>query len=245
MIKLAINLVKIVLTISFALLFGSCGMDINSKSITGSGNVTTTIRNVEKFDKIQVSKGLECEVEIGTNQKVQVIADDNLVNGITTQVENGILVISSEYNRYKNVKSKKIKVTIPTISGLETSSGSRLVSTSILRGKSIFIKSSSGSSIDAILEFDEIIAQSTSGSAQSLSGLALDLQTESSSGSTINAKNLKANAVSAQSSSGSTNTVYPIESLQAKASSGSSVIFKNTPKTITKVASSGGNVSKD
>lgn len=247
MIKIIINLAKIVLVICFTLLFSGCVTDfnLNTKSITGNGNINSTIRNVENFDKIQVSKGLDCEVEQGINKKVQVIADENLINGITTKVENGILVISSDYNRYKNVKSKKIKVTAPNINSLEVSSGARLITTSVLKGKSIFIKTSSAGNVNANLNFEQVIAQSSSGSNQLLAGLTLDLQSQSSSGSNLNAKLLKANTVNTQSSSGSISTIYPIEILTANASSGSNIVYVHTPKNITKEASSGGSVQKE
>lgn len=242
-----VHLVKFIIAACLALLFGSCKYDIDlgGKKITGSGHVTSQDRNVKNFTKVEVSKGLDCEIFQDPNFKVTVEADDNLQEGITTKVENGTLVISSKYNNYRNVKSKKIIVHLPVIEGLEATSGSNLYTNSVIKGTDILVKSSSGSEIKAHLEADKIALEASSGSTLKAEGIALDITTDSSSGSSIEAQNLLANNVNAQSSSGSSTTVHPIVSLKAKASSGSSIDYNNTPKQIEKEESSGGSVSKE
>jgi hypothetical protein len=245
MIKFMVHIVKIVLAVCVALLFNSCNSIDFGKSITGSGNVVSKTREVGTFDKIEVGNGLDCEVTQGDQITVVVEADDNLQEGITTKVIDGTLHIESNYSRYKNVKSKKIKVQLPLISILETTSGSDLITTNIIKGTNILLKSSSGSSLEATVEADKITLESTSGSDLVVQGKALELETSSSSGSSIEAQKLLANNITAQSTSGSTSTINPIVTLKAHASSGSSIEYVKTPKNLSIEKNSGGDVSQE
>lgn len=242
MIKFMLQLVKIVVAACIAVLFNSCGGMDFGKSITGSGNVTSQTREVGTFDKIEVGNGLDCEVTQGDKIAVVVEADDNLQEGITTKVIDGTLHIESTYSRYKNVKSKKIKVQLPLVSTLETTSGSDLITKNVIKGTNILLKSSSGSSLEATVEVDKVTLESTSGSDLVAKGKALEVESSSSSGSSIEADQLLANDITAQSTSGSTSTVNPIVTLKAHASSGSSIEYVKAPKTLSVEENSGGDV---
>ncbi|MFC4817277.1 MULTISPECIES: head GIN domain-containing protein [unclassified Flavobacterium] len=247
MIKLMIHVVKIVMAAIVALLLGSCKLETTGlgKSIKGSGNVVTKERNLNDFTKVEVKKGLECEVVQSSTFKVEVEADDNLQDGILTTVENGTLKITSKYNNYHNVASKKVKVFMPIIESLETNSGADLRTVGVIKSNTIHVKSGSGSSIDAEIESENITLESTSGSTIKASGKAILVNTLSSSGSSIEAERLIANEIRAQSTSGSSTKVNPILILNAQASSGSHVEYVNTPKRVTKQETSGGSVSRD
>jgi hypothetical protein len=149
-----------------------------------------------------------------------VETDENLQKIILTKVENGVLIIESDKS-YSSKETPIVRVEIPEINGLITSSGSEITSKGILITDNINVKSSSGSEINIKIEADAITTECSSGSTIELSGKALKLETSSSSGSEINAKNLLTNEVISKSSSGSTTSVYPILKLDAKASSGS------------------------
>lgn len=246
MVKFVIFCIKAISATIVSLMIVSCNGRIDvGKSIKGSGNVITEQRNVDSFDKVTVCCGLECEIIQSPNFKVTVEADDNLIKNIKTRVENGTLTISTNYNNYINVSSKKITVEMPEIKSLETTSGSSLKASKMINETNLSLKSSSGSTMNVKAESDTIFLESSSGSEQKIRGKALMLYTTSSSGSHIDAEDLMANEVSSQSSSGSSTDVNPLVSLKAKASSGSSINYKNKPKNVTKEESSGGSVSKD
>jgi hypothetical protein len=241
MIKFIVFFTKVLVVAIVALIFTSCNQVF--EGIKGNGNVQTEQRKIsELFTKISVNRGIEVIVEQGDMIKVEVEADENLLKHITTKVENGTLVVSSDENIY-SAEKEVVRVILPLIEGLEATSGSNLSSTSVLKGSKIVVKSSSGSEIDLHAEFDTISSESTSGSSISLSGKALKFTSASSSGSEINAKNLFANEVISQATSGSSTDVHPLVSLNGKASSGSSIEYDGTPKTIVKEETSGGSVS--
>jgi hypothetical protein len=247
MIKFVVFCTKILITIVLALLFTSCNSKFDfGDGIDGNGNVTTEKRTINgDFTKIDVSRGLNVELEQSKSYFVEVEADENLHQHITTKVENGTLIITSDEN-IDNAESRTIRVKMPLIASVETSSGSNVSGKNIFLGSYIKVRASSGSEIDVEVEIDTVDCESTSGSTITVKGKALKLTTASSSGSNINAERLMVNNVTSEATSGSSTGVNPIVSLNAKASSGSSVNYKNSPKkTLTKEESSGGSVSQE
>lgn len=245
MIKLVVYCAKAIITLIVATLFASC-MNVNlGDGIDGSGKVITEKRNIaEPFTKIESNRGIEVIVDQADAVSVEVEADDNLVKHITTKVENGVLVVSIDES-VDSAQSLKVRVKMPTIEGLEATSGSSIKTNSTIKGAGIAVTTSSGSEMDATLEYESVSSESSSGSEMTLSGKALNFTSESSSGSEINASGLIANDVKAESSSGSSITVHSLVSINAKASSGSSVNYNGTPKSVTAEETSGGDVSKN
>ena len=248
MVKVIIYCTKFIVVMLVALLFASCGNNVFN-GIKGNGNVQTDKRTItEKFTKISVNRGIDVIVEQSDAVEVTVEADQNLLSHITTKVENGTLIVSSDVNVY-NAESETVHVKMPAVSGLESTSGSTVKTNGTLKSittvSDIRIISSSGSEIEATLEYDAINAESSSGSTITLSGKALKLRTATSSGSNIDAETLLANEVTAEATSGSSNEVHPLVNLIAKASSGASIDYSGTPKNISKEETSGGSVSSN
>jgi len=242
MIKCIVLLTKIIVLTVISLFLTSC----NFKGIKGSGNVTTEIRPLNgTFNGVQVDNGLELILEQSNETKVNVVADDNLQNHIKTEIKNGILMVTSDFSNYYNVKSNKVYVFAPHIETMEASSGSNLNSVNTIKADDIQIKSSGGSTVDITIETEHANTQASSGSTIILKGKAIKLETNSSSGSSIEAEKLLSNAISAKASSGSNIHIYPLVSLNAEASSGSSISYHNNPKTLKVNSSSGGNINKE
>ncbi|PKH67769.1 DUF2807 domain-containing protein [Flavobacterium sp. ALD4] len=245
MLKIITIITKFILVALTALLFTSCNDSIKIKSITGSGNVTSEKRIVQRdFKSIEVSNAIDLIIEQSDKTEIIVEADDNLQKSITTSVENGVLIVACDYNSFINIESKKVTVKMPIIESLLASSASSITSLNTLKGESINLRTSSASNMNLTIESDNIECKASSGSSITIEGMALNLETTASSASAIDASDLLANEVSARASSGSTITVHPIVRLKAKASSGSNIDYNTTPKLIEKKSSSGASIDK-
>lgn len=236
---------KLILVFVLTISLISCHSSINFRGVKGNGNIITETRTItEKFEKIEVNSGIDLQVTQNDATSVEVQVDQNIQSIITTKVENGVLIISSNA-AYNTTDSPIVRVNLPLISGLKSTSGATIKSGNILKTTSLKVESTSGSEIQIEVEADYISMESTSGSDIEVTGKALKAETSSTSGSEIDAGKLMANEVFAQSSSGSSTKVYPIISLKGKASSGSDITYKNVPKNLEKEESSGGTISKD
>lgn len=246
MIKIVVYITKSIIALLVALLFNSCQYTVElGDSVKGSGNVTTEKRNVtENFTNIEVSQGIDLILTQSDTKSIEVEADDNIIEHIETSISSGVLTIKMDKN-VRTKSSRKVRVSLPVIEALSSSSGASITSNDVLKSASLDLDASSGSEIELSIEVENLISESSSGSEINLKGKALKLEAKSSSGSEINASELLANDVVAGSSSGSSLDVHPIVSLDAKASSGSAIKYFNLPKNITKNSSSGGSITKN
>lgn len=243
MIKVITLITQFIIVTLVALFFGSCS---NINSITGSGKVTTEKRAIEgDFKTVEVNNAIDLVIEQSDKTEIVVEADDNLQKEITTNVENGVLIISCKFSNFNNVSSKKVVVKMPVIEGLEATSASTITSKNILKGDNISLSSSSASSINVTTEYESIQIESSSGSNQSVNGKVIHLETSASSGGIIDASKLLANEIDANASSGGSIQVHPLVSLKADASSGGNINYNGTPKSIQKEEHSGGSVNQE
>lgn len=150
--KTTLKLVALFLTLSLA----SCNANLNlGDGIDGSGNVVTEKRTIEApFTKIDASTGVEVIVEQGATTEVEVEVDDNLMEHIVTRVENGTLIVKIDGN-INTMESAIVRVSTKTIEGLESSSGATVRSKNTLKGTILALKSSSGSTINTDLEYEQ------------------------------------------------------------------------------------------
>jgi hypothetical protein len=160
MLKIITIITKFILVTLAAVLFGSCNYTINSKSIKGSGQVTTENRTVEgDFKSVEVSNAINLVIEQAYKKEIIVEADDNLQNHITTTVENGVLIVACDYNSFIDIESKKVIVRMPIIEELRASSASSITSINTLKGENISLRSSSAANINVTIKADNITSK--------------------------------------------------------------------------------------
>lgn len=246
MIKLIIQITKVVIAIVTTLLFQSC-MNVNwdKDTISGNGNVATTTRTItNSFNAIHAKTGLDIRIEQGNTTKIEVQADDNLQDHIFTEVKDGVLLVYADVN-IKNAEAKKVYITVSDLYEIKSSSGANVKSENKLNFEKLELESSSGSLIEIEVASKSLSCESSSGSSIIVKGKTTTLNTESSSGSTINLENLFAETGKANSSSGSSTVVNVTNDLNAHASSGSSISYVSKPNSLVVDESSGGSIRQN
>jgi hypothetical protein len=227
----------LVFSVLISLLFTSCFYGIK-----GNGKVVKSERQVENFESIDVSAGLELVLIQDSVIKVVVEADENLQEIIKTEVSHGKLKIYPETG-IRHASSKKVFVTFKTIGSLHASSGSKVKSKMELKMNSIDISVSSGADIDLAISASKMRVDCNSGANVDLSGSAENLDVDGSSGANIKISDLKSINCNAGASSGANVRVTVTEKLSAKASSGGQIKVSGDPKERDVQKSSGGDVS--
>ena len=239
----------------------SCGIDMLNR-IEGNKNVISINRDISKdFTKVKVSAGIELIIDQGSEVSLTVEADENLHDIIITEVEDGKLKIYTEKNIWKSA-SKKVYLTVNTLEELKASSGSNVITSTILKATDLNVGSSSGArlAIEVIavnltsstssgasanieVNANNVVSSSSSGSNMKIKGKTNIHETSASSGSSINANNLLSKNVTAKVSSGASISVHATKSIDGKASSGGGISFEGNPEKITRKTSSGGSIS--
>jgi hypothetical protein len=210
----------------------------------------TENRNVRNFDAIQVSAGIDLYISMGNEESVKVVADEDIIDDVKTEVRGGTLHVYMKNNNswlnifnWGNSGSRKVYVTARELKSIEASSGSDVKSENTLEGDELRVEASSGSDINLDVVYKEVTLSSSSGSDARLSGRAKYFTANASSGSDINARDLTAQICNVSASSGSDAIVTATEELKANASSGADVRYYGNPEIVDTDESSGGEVS--
>ncbi len=226
----------------------------SSVSESKTSNGTTQIRTVGKFSGVSISSGIKVNFTQGNNQSVVVETDPNLQEYVSTEVENGILVIAVKNKNNRNLNFKKLLVTIeaPRLSSAKISSGSLLTTLNTVNENDFQAEISSGANLNADLNIkNKTSVEITSGSSMRMNVKTQDFAFEGSSGSSstvvgsadnttfnlssaasCNAQDLISKNGAARASSGATLKINVSENLSAGASSGASIRYKGNPKNI-------------
>jgi hypothetical protein len=212
-------------------------------SVKGNGNVTEEVRQVDDFDQIKVSRGMNVYITQGSPAKVVVIADNNLHEIIRTDVDGDVLKIYADEN-IRWAREKKVMVTVDKLSGLEVSSGSNAWSQAQITSESLDMKASSGANLTMDVNARYLKADCSSGANIKLSGIAKEAELEASSGANLKAPDLKADGCKMRASSGGNVSATVVASLEAKASSGGNIVYYGEPTSTSVDASSGGNIHR-
>ena len=223
------------------ILFSSCWF--MGPSVKGNGKVTEETRQVDEFDQIKVSRGMNVYITQGSLAKVVVVADNNLHEVIETEVEGGVLKVYVNEN-IRWAKEKKVMVTVEKLSGVEVTSGSNAWSQSQIMSENLELKATSGANMKMDVNARRLKADCSSGANIHLSGLAKEAELETSSGANLKGQELKADNCKMRASSGANVWATVVDRLEAKASSGGNVFYYGEPSSTEIDASSGGNVNR-
>lgn len=236
------TLTRIITTSIISLLLLSCNL---MEGVDGNGNVVKKDRSINSdFSEIQISQDLDLYITQANAVSLAVEADENLHELIMTKVENDVLKIYTEKN-IKRATSKKIMLTIESISGIKATSGSDVHSTNTIEVANLELNSTSGADINLDVKTESLSCNATSGSDIDLSGSTTTLTASATSGSDIDASELQAEITTATATSGADISVNTSKSLTAKATSGGDIKYSGNPEKIEKSDSSAGSVSKE
>ena len=240
----------------------------NSSPITSvvteniTSNSATQVRNVGKFSGVSVSNGIKVNFTQGNNQSVVVETDPNMQQYVSTEVENGILVVSVKNKNNKNLNFKKLLVTIeaPKLQSVKLSSGALLTTMNTIQEENFSADLSSGSNFSANLKINnktqvEISSGSsmrmdvdtknfelegTSGSMATVNGVSENAAFKLTSAASCNAQNLVSKFGSGVATSGANLKIQATETLSAISSSGGSIRYNGKPKNMSSSNTSGG-----
>jgi hypothetical protein len=222
----------------------SCEWDININKVDGNGNVQTQERdNIGNFDRVKGSAGLQVFLKQGSEQRVVVEADENLLPIIETYVKNGMLLIGVDGNIGRS-SAKKVYVTYTGLSEIRASSGSHVIFQNEIKNEDLTLDASSGAMLEGSVFSKKLYLEASSSGHVEVSGKTKDLRSKASSGGYIDAENVLASTCNAKASSGGHIEVNVKDNLEAKASSGGQINYHGNPSVKSESKNYSGDVRK-
>lgn len=77
------------------------------------------MRDVPSFKEVRLNGSMDVEITVGGSQSVKVIADDNIIDNIETDVRGDELRIGLENGHYSHIKVMRVVITMPEITGAD------------------------------------------------------------------------------------------------------------------------------
>ena len=112
---------------TLALLIFSC----SKETLNGSGTLVSESRNVEYFNKVSSEGIFEVTITQGTQQSVEVTADNNIISHLRTRVVNNELRLYLDNdNNYSNL-TVQIDLVVTSLNGLKNSGIGNIYATNI------------------------------------------------------------------------------------------------------------------
>ncbi len=240
------TLIRLILASILSIFMLSCNFTLNlAEGTKGNGTVIKTDRPItEDVKQIQISQGLELYITQSDASTLSVEADENLHDLIKTEIENHTLKIYTSDN-IKSAASKKILLSVNSISGIKATSGSAVYANTTIKEDTLDLNATRGANISLDVITEHLNCHSTSGSSIKLSGTTHMLKAQATSGSRIKASDLIANTSKVQASSGADISTNTAGELTASASSGGNINYSGEPKKVNTAQNALGSVIRE
>ncbi len=191
------------------------------EDIEGNKNVTKEDRQVSDFHAVSVSSGINLYLTQGNKETLSLEADENLMEHIITEVENGTLKI---YSKKKLRKYEKLEahVTFKELDKISGSAGADVFADKGIKAEKMYVNMSSGADIKLKLKASKIKLNMSSGSDGIVDFEGKNVHINASSGSDVEMYASNLDEFSANISSGSDIDIQgSAQNVKINASSGS------------------------
>ena len=219
---------------------------IQSYSCIGNrynGPIVKESRNVSGFKEIEVSDGIDVFLSMGTKEKIEVEASENILENLITEVSGKTLRIYFEKSFNWN-KTAVVHVSATNIKKISTSGGSDLVGENSIHARDLELKASGGSDIKLEIEVDNLEIFASGGADIVLSGSAGFIEAKTSGGSDLRAYDLHSGSAVLDASGGSDIRIYIEKEIEANASGGADISYKGNPTIIKSKTSSSADINQ-
>ncbi len=220
------------------------------KKVKGKGNVVTIDRSTDDYDKIAVAGWFDVELVSGTEGKLTLKGEENLLEYIKTEVKDDKLII--KVKKGVNLKPSSwgsdggIYVTVPVeeVDEVSLSGSGDVVSNTVLKSDTFRTRISGSGDISLNVEAETVEAALSGSGDINLSGNAGNFEVKVSGSGDVKAYELNADNVEATISGSADVKVTANEMLYARVSGSGDIRYRGNPKKIDSKASGSGEISK-
>lgn len=213
------------------------------KKIKGNGNVTTITRTTSDYEKVSVSGSFDVELVYGTEGKLKLEGEENLLPYIETEVKGGNLKIKVQKGYSIRVsRGKKLLVSVPfkDINSVSLAGSGDVVSKNTIKARSFHTSLAGSGDIVLDVEANNVTMKVAGSGDLTVTGTTDNLETRLAGSGDIHAYKLKAKDVDVKLAGSGDIRIYAQESLKARVSGSGDISYRGKPsKEDTKVAGSG------
>ncbi|WP_421921030.1 head GIN domain-containing protein [Marinifilum sp.] len=214
----------LILLISFATTLSTF-----ADGIKGNGNVKSEEREVGNFKTIKVNGAFTIYLSQDDDYSLKVVADENLLDIITSKIKGDVLYIATEKSIYKST-NLKLYIGFKHLNEIKANGAISLKSEQVLRFDELEIEINGASSADLQLTANRLSIDNSGASTVKLAGKSEKLDIDISGAGSVNAIDMKALKGTIDISGVGSGKVYVLEELRVSISGIGSVKYKGDPK---------------
>ncbi|MFP4691824.1 MAG: head GIN domain-containing protein [Bacteroidales bacterium] len=196
--------------------------------VEGSGEVRTERREIAPFNRVSVAGNLTLHVMQDENRQLEVQADDNLLEFVVTEVEDGKLIVSLD-QPVRNNEQLDVYIRIPELEELSVSRGAQAFAENPITGAYLSHTLQAGAKSTLNLQVDSLDIKARAGAIARLAGRADIMNIYSTAGAIIYAGELLVENCEIDASAGSLNYLHVTGMLSGQARYGALVHFEGNP----------------
>lgn len=213
----------------------------NGKKVKGNGNVVTVTRTTSDYDAIGVGGSFDVILVKGSEGKITIEGEENIIPYIETEVRGNTLKI--KYQKNTNIKTtRKLTITVPyeNIDAVSLGGSGNITSKGTLKVNDLKASLGGSGNISLNVDADEVTANIGGSGNIRLEGISKDFTCSIAGSGSIKAYDLETDELSATiAGSGSIRTTVKTK-IKAKVVGSGSIYYKGNPKYIdTKSVGSG------
>ncbi|MFC1846570.1 head GIN domain-containing protein [Chloroflexota bacterium] len=197
--------------------------------ITGSGNITTEVKDFNGFTKVEAHNGFQLEVIQSSSFSIEIIADDNLHEHIKVVKLGDTLKIELDGISGCNSCTLEAKITMPDLYKLDLSGGSRADISGFSLSHDFSVGLSGGSRLEGDITFVNADFNLSGGSRINLEGSGDDVNVDGSGGSHLDLEFLLIENADIKLSGGGRGDINVSGTLSVDLSGGSQLTYVGQP----------------
>jgi len=212
------------------------------ETLLGSGKLIREVREVKAFDAINVSGGMRVYVTQGSTERLEIEADDNLLQYIDSYVRGGTLYLETRDLGIRNA-TMRAYITVRNLERMNASGAVKITGESPLEFKRLTLEVSGASDIDMEVYGNRIGLKVSGAGKTNLRGEVDNANIRLSGASKLNAEALYTNKMEVAISGAGLARVNVKDELIASISGAGSIRYHGDPRVHSRV-SGAGNVKK-
>ncbi|MFD2603663.1 head GIN domain-containing protein [Flavobacterium sp. AG291] len=205
----------------------------NKITVVGNGKIVKQKRDISDFSKISVTGSFQVSLTSGDTGKISLEGDENILQIIDTQVNNGTLIIATHSNKtIKPSRNNKVTIKVPykLLDNIALNGCGTITSKGTLKGHKLKVMLDGPGHIDITTDQNELIAWVLGSGDIKIDGTAKQFECKIVGAGTVNAYDLSARQVTAAISGSGDAKVNSSYALKGRIAGNGTIAFAGQPQ---------------
>ena len=204
----------------------------------------TQTRELIKFHSIDLRSFGKVVLAGGPEQKVEVVAEEDLQSRVRTEVEGGVLVVGLRWwlgalLRVPELSEAEVRITMPELRSVRLSGAGQVRGEGLLQVDELDLRLSGAGRVVLQVQGRRVGVQLSGAGAVELSGTAEELEIRLSGAGAVRAEGLAVRRVRIRTSGAGECRVQAAETLEAEVTGAGSVRYRGSPRVESRISGVG------